>query len=1596
MKNKIYPTPKKIEYLEGFIEFDYIEFDYHDIDDEAIKSKIIDISSRYNGKTNKLVVDINIDDSLENAYKLDVEEKINIKASDYDMAFYALVTLERLLDFNKNKIEKIKIFDYPSLQIRGVVEGYYGIPYGFEQRVDMMKFGAKYKNNAYIYAPKDDPFHRERWFDLYDEEKLEEIKKLADLGNRLKNIFVWTIAPFYEQKIDLDNFDQSMEKIIAKFEQLYNVGVRQFGVLGDDVGILDPKIPVMMMNELSNWKSKKDDLRDFVYCPGSYSLGDGLWDPKELNEYEKEFPIDVHLFHTGEKVCAPISKSKLDEYKTKDTFGNERRNPLFWLNFPVNDIDPNIRKLHLGELSMVDNKVDNLVGAVTNPMQETYASMIALFGISDYGWNLEAFDSKTNHEDSLIVLEPKAHEDLKIIAKHMSNQDNRGIHGLKESWDIKDLLVEDIDKSNLSNIKVEFKNIIDACDNYLNKASNVKLRNDLEPFVLNLKEKLEGSNYLIDAIESIENKELSKFLYKKSLDKFFEANDHYIYVNPEKSKIFKTESGTLYINPFINKLQEKAKELFPNTHITEPEVLYYPGMDNSKYYRIPLLYKTMEGTLISVVDRRNNTFYDWDDIDTVIRRKEKGKDFDNQIRVIDLPDLKDDEVSAFSIDASMLQSKKTKRLFLFVTAFPTSTGYFDSHLETGSGYLEKDGKKYLELLDKRGEVLYLDGDKVKTKDGKDTSFTIYIDQKQPFKRMGDIYQGNMMLGNIFVGNGPLELRKVSHILMTYSDDDGKTWQNLQMLNQYIKEDYMRFMGVSPSRGYELDNGRLVFPAYFTDINGRESSCLIVSDDHGKTWQRKATVNDGRMIGNKVININEEYDITYQAGESSLVKHKNGDLRLIVRNFRTGLPRHFDETVSSDDGDSFRNYTNTLDFKTQSWCQMGTYLFEKDGEEYLMVSGPSSYGMWKRLNGKINLLKFDGDEFKFVDSYNLDQGFFGYSSIEKLEDDRFAIVYERAYDLNGENIEIVYREFDLKIFEKYKSNYEYNISPKVQFIEYENKINKFNGFSKDKVNADEYVINKVDSLVERFGSGDIKLNIEIDENISDKYDYYELTISDEINIVGVNNDATYYALLTLEQILSQMYDNHIRSLHIKDFANQKIRGVIEGYYGIPWGNKKRADIMRFTSSLKGNVFIFAPKDDPYHRDKWDELYPEKELEEISKLAKLGTEIKTRYVWTISPFKKDSNPITEDNFDESIQKLIAKFEQLYKNGVRQFGVLGDDVGKLPKETVVKVMRAVSEWGMQKGDLYDFLFVPASYVLADWGFDGDELDIYSKDFPKNVQIMFTGEITCAPVTQNAIDGFKTKETKIGERRDPLFWMNWPVNDIDRTETIRVFMGKGEMYDRGVSNIVGTITNPMQEAYASFPAIFQTCDYAWNTDLYDYEKSWENAFRFIEEDTAIYLNEIARHMSSADNGGIEGLEESKEIGELFENLLNKIKHDSYEYEFYTRELIEKFDIILDAIENFMKLTKFEGLKEDLHPYISSLYYKSLTAKYLLKKYLMNKLEYNKEDIDNLSQLAQESFEKSKSFMVATKTQEFPATELIATSGTKVIDKIIEYLMKN
>ena len=100
---------------------------------------------------------------------------------------------------------------------KGVIEGFYGIPWTFEQRYSMINFLSDINMNQYIYAPKDDPYHNVKWRELYPDIKLKELEKLAKLAQRKNIDFVWAIHPG-QNLIDFSDYKNEIERIYKKYE----------------------------------------------------------------------------------------------------------------------------------------------------------------------------------------------------------------------------------------------------------------------------------------------------------------------------------------------------------------------------------------------------------------------------------------------------------------------------------------------------------------------------------------------------------------------------------------------------------------------------------------------------------------------------------------------------------------------------------------------------------------------------------------------------------------------------------------------------------------------------------------------------------------------------------------------------------------------------------------------------------------------------------------------------------------------------------------------------------------------------------------------------------------------------------------------------------------------------------------------------------------------------------------------------------------------------------------------------------------------------------------------------------------------------------
>jgi len=426
------------------------------------------------------------------------------------------------------------------------------------------------------------------------------------------------------------------------------------------------------------------------------------------------------------------------------------------------------------------------------------------------------------------------------------------------------------------------------------------------------------------------------------------------------------------------------------------------------------------------------------------------------------------------------------------------------------------------------------------------------------------------------------------------------------------------------------------------------------------------------------------------------------------------------------------------------------------------------------------------------------------------------------------------------------------------------------------------------------------------------DAYQLYIKENtIAILGKDSDSAFYGEETLDLILDQVKERKIQNLSIEDYANTYLRGFIEGYYGIPWSHENRQSLMEFGGRFKMNTYIFAPKDDPYHNQKWREFYPEEELHKIKELVETGNKTKTKFTWAIHPFMND--PIDfKNNYDKDIEIVKQKFEQLYSVGVRQFGVCADDIsGAFPADQHARVLKDLYAWTQTKDEKTELIFVPTIYNTAFTSWGSGYLNTLTKDLPKDIHIMWTGEKVLGRIEQTTIDTFMN----LTNGYQPFFWLNWPVNDINNK---RLILSPATVLDKGVKNLDGVVTNPMQQAEASKIALFSIADFAWNTELFDANRAWKDCFQYIEPQASAQYQEIAKHLCDPSNSD-QVLPESEEFKGIFEEFQRCLENGESIQK--TAELLkEKYEKVMTSVDDFIKLSENKDLKEEIKPWIMSL----------------------------------------------------------------------------
>jgi hyaluronoglucosaminidase len=317
-----------------------------------------------------------------------------------------------------------------------------------------------------------------------------------------------------------------------------------------------------------------------------------------------------------------------------------------------------------------------------------------------------------------------------------------------------------------------------------------------------------------------------------------------------------------------------------------------------------------------------------------------------------------------------------------------------------------------------------------------------------------------------------------------------------------------------------------------------------------------------------------------------------------------------------------------------------------------------------------------------------------------------------------------------------------------------------------------------------------------------------------------------------------------------------RGIVEGFFGPPWGMSHRKALFEFGAARGMNTYLYAPKDDPYHRERWTAPYPRSQWKDLVELIRHAQSQGIDFVYAFHPGK--GLRFTEK---KPVRTLLAKAHRFYDAGVRIFAVLFDDIPsrlefnedrKNFKQSLARAeaiwLQTIqttqpSRWNDVEWWICPSYYTPDPLLARHFGaFEPNFLEILGEYLPASVACFWTGP---AVVSQN-ISLSHVRQTAKRLKHRLLLWDNYPVNDLSMRDELHLGPLQGRD-PRLPQAVYGYLFNPMLQEALSFIPLATCFDYAAHPVRYKPETSWKNIICHLFGSSALSPWRILRRFCEA-----------------------------------------------------------------------------------------------------------------------------------------------------
>ncbi|MPQ43604.1 beta-N-acetylglucosaminidase domain-containing protein [Clostridium tarantellae] len=509
-------------------------------------------------------------------------DNIVIRGNDEVGTFYGVQSLKQIID-NKNNVKTVKevvVKDEPSIRLRSIVEGFYGTPWTQEERLDQLKMYGENKINAYIYAPKSDPYHREKWREPYPASELDRMQELIHTADENKVDFVFAISPGLDIRFDGEEGEVDFQALMNKAETLYDMGVRRFSILWDDIANNEGAKQAEVLNRFNReFVKKKEGVKPLITVPKEY------WtsymyeqDGQTIKEYTQSFANtleeDIDVMWTGHDVIPPKGVSLEDAQKVRNIYGKKM---MLWWNYPVNDYRED--KLALGPMYALDQDLDDEIsGFIINPMRFAEASKVSIITGADYSWNTKEYDYNRSWDKALEIIGKEVKDALKVFSDHSTRLDtgrpdspelNALIEGMWTKWD------NDEDVSlELQELINHFSKMKEASATLKTSLKNKKLLSQIENHLLKFEMYADTGLTTVEMLKDIKSDNMVGFWNNK-----YRGTKALLDLDSKKETI-----SNLVVDPFIRKSHQVGNTYFDNkTTVLKDKEYSYTSIGNLEH-----------------------------------------------------------------------------------------------------------------------------------------------------------------------------------------------------------------------------------------------------------------------------------------------------------------------------------------------------------------------------------------------------------------------------------------------------------------------------------------------------------------------------------------------------------------------------------------------------------------------------------------------------------------------------------------------------------------------------------------------------------------------------------------------------------------------------------------------------------------------------------------------------------------------------------------------------------------------------------------------------------------------------------------------------